>query len=137
MRIVPYSTAHGVPFGASEESVVSILGSEFQKKLSREGLIELVYEAYTFRLSRDEQVLVEATLDSEYFEIEGCRLHSTKKNEISFVEMGYAVAKLDNVSFEAHGFIVSPKFGVAFDPHFPSWLTVFAKGELNAWRNLA
>jgi hypothetical protein len=137
MRIVPYISAHGVSFGSSEESVVSILGSEFKRQFNRTGQIELIYDAYTFRLSRDEQVFVEATIDSECFEIEGCTLHSTKMNEISFAELGFTVAKLDNQSFEAQGFIVSPKFGVAFDPHFPSWLTVFAKGELNAWQNLA
>lgn len=135
MRILPYTNIDQVSFGSSEETVVSILGSKFTRKANEIGQVELAYENSTFRFLKVENILVEVTVNSEYFQIDDYCLSAG--SEIAFVELGYFVAKFDQDSFEAQGFIVSPKFGIAFDPHFPSWLTVFSKSELGAWQKLA
>lgn len=137
MRVIPYISFADIPFGSNEEAVISMCGSADRRGIDRLGRLELKYASQTFRLSGDARVLVEVTACSEYFEIENCTLPNSKRPEIAFVELGYAVAKLDQDSFLAHGFIVSPRFGIAFDPHGPPYLTVFARSELSAWKDMA
>jgi hypothetical protein len=137
MRVIPYISIADIPFGCTEEVVISTCGVPHRREIDRLERLELVYESQTFRLAGDTGKLVEVTACSEYFEIDNCKMPNSKRNEVAFVELGYAVARLDQDSFLAHGFFVSPRFGIAFDPHFPPYLTIFARSELYAWQNAA
>jgi hypothetical protein len=137
MRIVPYLSVAGVPFGSTEEDIHQLLGTASKREVSRLKRLELTYDSCVFRLSEEDGRLIESTANSEYFEMHGLTLPGAKSREVAFVELGYAVAKLDTESFLCHGFFVSPAFGLAFDPHFPMYLTVFAKSELVGWQDAA
>ncbi len=136
MKLVPYQSAEGVAFGSSEAEVVAAMGTPRSRVVDPLGQLELRYDIATFRFSPDDQCLVEATLSSEYFEIRGCVLPPNGRGEVAFVELGYVIAKLDSASFSSVGFIVSPAFGLAFDPHHAPHLTVFARTQLERWTNI-
>ena len=136
MNVRPYQSAAGVAFGSSEAEAVSLLGPPLARKVDSQKKVELEYRDAVFRFSPEEGSLIEATLSSEYFEIEGCSLPRKEPAEVAFVELGYVVAKLDPASFSSVGFVVSPAFGLAFDPHHASHLTVFARSELAFWTAL-
>lgn len=135
MHLTPYIEVTGVPFGAAETLVLSNLGAAHRRTVDYLGRLELAFEARAFRFSAQTGLFVEATLCSEYFQIDGCALPGAKGGEAAFVELGFTVAKLDADSFERNGFIVSPRFGVAFDPHHAPFLTAFARSELPEWSN--
>lgn len=137
MRVVPYVSTAGVLFGSKEEDICNALGQPSRREYNRLEQLELIYDFCTFRLSKAEGKLVEATANSECFEIEGLRFPGKGCREIAFVELGYAIAKLDKESFLCHGFVVSPAFGLAFDPQFHPYLTVFARTELPGWQDVA
>lgn len=42
----------------------------------------------------------------------------------------------DSQAFERAGFIVSPRWGIAFDPHDGGWVTALAAHCLPQWRAL-
>jgi hypothetical protein len=133
MLVIPYISANAISFGSTYEDVIAKLGGSFSEKRNRLNQRELVYEYSTYRFSDKENVLVEVTLNDEYFMIEGCCLDGAKVPELAFVNLGYVVAKLDPKSFVKNGFIVSPRYGIAFDPHYPSHVTAFASEELELW----
>jgi hypothetical protein len=138
MNVRPYHSAVGVTFGSSEGEATATLGPPLKRMLNSLDQVELWYPNATLRFSGDGERMIEATLSSEYFEIEGCAaLTPGKPGGIAFVELGYAIAKLDPASFIAQGFFVSPAFGLAFDPHHAPHLTVFAHAELAHWRRLS
>jgi hypothetical protein len=56
--------------------------------------------------------------------------------EIGFADLGFFVAKHDLNSFEASGFVVSPKYGIAFDSHHNHFLTIFCEADLKEWEKL-
>lgn len=134
MQITPYIASCNLLFGAIESEIVAKHGQPNRRSTTRSNKIELIYPSNTFRLCGASGELVELTTDSEYFKIDGCQLPGDKRTEVAFVELGYVVAKLDQDAFLAHGFVVSPKFGIAFDPRYPCHLTAFAKSELAVWQ---
>lgn len=136
MHIVPYTSVSGVKFGSSESEVAAAFGPPRSRDVQPDGRIELSYDQHIFRFST-RSTLVEVTASSEYFEVVGCSLPSFKRREIAFVDLGYVVAKLDESSFECHGFFVSPKFGILFDAHHQPHLTAFSRSELGALQELA
>ena len=42
----------------------------------------------------------------------------------------------DALMFERAGFVVSPSFGLAFDPQCPSWVTALARHCIAEWKAL-
>lgn len=137
MRIVPYVSIAEMPFGCDEAVVLAAFGKPHQRELNRHQRLELAYGSHSFRFAREGGALVEVTASAASLAIAGCVLPGATRAELAFVELGYAMAKLDPGSFLAHGFIVSPRFGMAFDPHAPSFVTAFARSELAGWQDLA
>ena len=138
MKVTPYIDILGAPFGALQEAVLTAFGAPMSESVNRLNQSELSYKDVTFRFSpQPEGKLIEATVCSEFFQIKGCNISPNHMREISFRELGFVVAKLDIDSFVAQGFIVSPKFGLAFDPNDECALTVFSRSELAEWQRLA
>lgn len=137
MKVVPYESAWGAPFGSSCQDVSAIFGAPQRiSSATAKKRLEYHYPSVIFRFD-DQLRLVEATADVEYVDVEGCSMPGAARAEVAFVELGFVIAKLDNASFSTFGFLVSPMFGVAFDPECRHWLTAFAASELSKWQEAA
>lgn len=53
---------------------------------------------------------------------------------IVFPSLAEFVRENDPRCFERAGFVISPRYGIAFDPQCPSWVTALAEHCLEAWR---
>lgn len=53
---------------------------------------------------------------------------------ILFPSLAEFVRENDPDCFERAGFLISPRYGIAFDPQCPSWVTALASHCLDAWR---
>ncbi len=53
---------------------------------------------------------------------------------VPFSALGSFIQNQDPAMFEKAGFIVSPRFGLAFDPDCPTWVTALAEHCLDSWR---
>ena len=118
----------GICFGSLEATIIEIHGKPERDGENRLGSKELIFPDKIFRLRPSDGGLHEVTLDSEYFQLEG--------REIGFADLGFFVAKHDLNSFEASGFVVSPKYGIAFDSHDNQFLTIFCEADLMEWEKL-
>lgn len=127
MRIVPYSNILNISFGSTESAVIKILGDPQRKNESSLGDTELIYSDKIFRFEPENGAFHEATLNSEYFDFLG--------QEVAFAKLGFLIAKNDLESFEENGFLVSPKYGIAFDPNDRFFLTAFCREDLERWKN--
>jgi hypothetical protein len=56
---------------------------------------------------------------------------------VPFASLAPFLREHDPGTFRAGGFIVSPAFGIAFDPSDSNWLTALAAHALPEWRKLA
>jgi len=54
--------------------------------------------------------------------------------DVPFAGLEEFVRGEDASMFERAGFLVSPKFGLAFDPHCPTWVTALAAHCIDTWR---
>nr|WP_255719382.1 hypothetical protein [Pelomonas sp. P8] len=55
---------------------------------------------------------------------------------VPFATLGAFVRAQDADAFERAGFIVSPRYGVAFVPDEPDWVTALAQHCIPTWRAL-
>jgi hypothetical protein len=127
MKVQPYTTVGEVAFGADAGGVVAILGKPQRKTTDRLGRTELHYPELVVRLSGAE--VVEISVDARVVEF--------PEVAVPFHNLAQFLRQQDTTTFDAAGFVVSPGYGVAMDPHFPAWVTVFCRGELVAWRKHA
>ena len=137
MKIIPYEHVSGVAFGASPKKASAIFGKPEQTaRRTDDRRLEVVFPSLVCRFDARSR-LVEVTASSDSFEIQGCRIRPNKGRTVAFSQLGFAVGKLDPASFIVNGFIVSPRFGIAFDPDQPNCVTAFSKSELVGWEKLA
>ncbi len=125
MKILPYTEAGGIAFGWNIDPVILKLGNPPTRRTDRLGRQELDYGGIIIRLDKESQKVVEITLDQEELEL--------VSRKILFTELAAYVSECDPSAFESHGFLVSPRFGLAFDSHDRSFLTLFAESELEKW----
>jgi hypothetical protein len=55
---------------------------------------------------------------------------------VPFASLGAVIREQDPQAFDRAGFLVSPRFGVAFDPSEPCWMTALAGHCLAQWAAL-
>ena len=127
MRLQPFSVVDGVPFSVSREEVLRIYGSPLREGRNGVGLNELDYEDVVFRFQdcgRLEKVTAQAPV---------LNLGTVA---VPFGALERFVRENDPSMFERAGFLVSPTFGVAFDPQCPSWVTALAAHCIGEWQAL-
>src|SRR5687768_12299342 len=133
MKIVPYEHVSGAVFGASPKKVSAILGTpEHTARRTNDRRLEVTFPRLVCRFDARSR-LVEVTACSDSFEIRGCRIGPKRGRTVPFAQLGFAVGKLDPASFIVLGFIVSPRFGITFDPDQPNYITAFDRSELSFW----
>jgi len=126
MRVNPYISVNDILFGSSKSLILDVLGQPIRLGKSRIGDIEMTYDDIIFRLSPDTLELIEVSANAPVLLVE---------NEIGkFEDLPVFLEKNDPDAFQTHGFYVSTRFGIAFDPYFPSWVTAFPSTALSFWQ---
>lgn len=127
MQLDPFVSVNGLPFSATREQVLRRYGKPVQEGFNIVGLVELDYGSTVFRFQssgRLEEVTQQATtvdLGAAVIPFEALHDH---------------VRHHDLGVFERAGFVVSPRFGLAFDPASERWVTALAAHCLDEWRAL-
>ncbi|GDY36444.1 hypothetical protein [Acidovorax sp. NB1] len=127
IRVVAYKTVGAVGFEIDRNELEEILGPSDRQVKSRIWALELHYAAGVYRFGQDGK-LKEVSIDSSQLEIEG--------ESVSFTGLKLFFEQCDDELFARYGFLVSPRFGMAFDQHYPSWVTAFTHSELSLWRSI-
>lgn len=123
----PYRSINEILFNSPEPEVIARLGLPNINGVNSIGLKELDYGESVYRFDSSEK-LVEVTVNLEELAL--------NSEVVKFSELEDYLTKNDVSIFNKFGFIVSPKFGLAFDPDHKHWITFFRETELEDWRNI-
>jgi hypothetical protein len=125
MKLEPFVRVDETSFSTTEQHIVAVRGQPIGRSRNSVALTELDYGDVVFRF-QDSGRLEEITKRAPVL------LVGTQA--VLFPSLAAFVRENDSSAFERAGFLVSPKLGVAFDPHCPSWVTALAKHCLDTWR---
>lgn len=128
MRIEPYLSVDGVPFTISEQEVRKRWGPPLKAGRNAIGLTELDYGTVVYRF-QDSGRLEEITKA-------GPALHFGKV-AVPFVLLPAFIRAHDPEAFERAAYLVSPRYGLAFVPGSPPWVTALARHCIDAWRAMS
>jgi hypothetical protein len=127
MRLEPFASVDGTPFTVAPEDVVREYGVPPRQARNAVGLNELDYGDKVFRF-QDSGRLEEVTARVQVLHLGTLA--------IPFGALEPFVRSHDPSLFERAGFIVSPRFGLAFAPPGGCWVTALAAHCLDEWRSL-
>ncbi|MGR4871948.1 hypothetical protein ACIPRI_24130 [Variovorax sp. LARHSF232] len=125
MNIDPFVSVDDMPFSASMDHVLQARGTPAATCRNGVGLNELDYGDAIYRF-QDCGRLEEMTMRAPMVHIGGI--------EMAFGELAAFVRDRDPSAFEKADFVISPRFGLAFAPDCPPWVTALARHCLEAWR---
>jgi hypothetical protein len=125
MKLEPFVLVDSTPFSASREELIAERGQPFTELRNGVGLNELDYGSVIYRF-QDCGRLEEITTRAPVVYIGAV--------DVPFTALESFVKGNDSSAFERAGFIVSPKFGLAFDPNCPDWVTALAAHCIESWR---
>lgn len=127
MTLQPFSAVDGVPFSVSREEVLRVRGKPMRAARNAIGLNELDYHDVVFRF-QDCGRLEEVTAQAPVLNL--------GRVAVPFASLERFIRDNDPAAFERAGFLVSPGFGLAFDPRCASWVTALAEHCIGEWRAL-
>ena len=124
MKLDPFVQVDGTPFSASAADILRSRGQPWRSQRNGVGLNELDYGDVVYRF-QDCGRLEEITLEAKVVTI--------GKVAVPFEALAAFLRNQDAAAFERAGFLVSPAFGLAFDPAEPFWVTALASHCLPQW----
>lgn len=127
MKLDPYVAVDDVPFTASIDSLLRAKGPPGRRERNEVGLDALDYGRAVYRF-QDNGRLEEVTVDSPAV--------AFGTVTVPFGALAAFVRVQDPQAFERAGFLVSPRFGLAFDPRDGRWVTALAAHAIAQWRTL-
>jgi len=127
MRLEPFQRVHGRAFSVTRADVVASLGPPHRQSQNGVGLYELDYGTVVYRFQLSGR-LEEVTADAPVLHVDNV--------SVPFTGLATFVCSHDAAAFRRAGFVVSPRFGLAFDPREPSWVTALARHCLPQWEAL-
>lgn len=132
MRLRPFVKVDDTPFDVSRAQIESTWGAPRSTVTRGVGLIELDYGRAVFRFQVSSGRLEEVTERAPVIYL------VTKDGvvDVPFSTLGTFVRQRDSEIFERAGFVVSPRFGLAFVPDEPDWVTALAAHCIATWRRL-
>ena len=125
MKIDPFVSVDETPFSASREDILNARGRPSRSCRNGVGLHELDYGDVVYRFQdcgRLEEVTMRATT------------LTLGEIDIPFEALSDYLRAHDPSMFEKADFLVSPRFGLAFAPDCPPWITALARHCLESWR---
>lgn len=125
MKLEPYVLVDTTPFSASREQIMAQRGQPLKELRNGVGLNELDYGTVVYRF-QDSGRLEEVSMRA--------RVVYIGTVDVPFAGLEMFVWAEDESAFERAGFIVSPKFELAFAPNCPTWVTALAAHCIDTWR---
>ena len=127
MKLQPFVKVDETPFSISSAEILQARGAPVRMCRNAIGLNELDFGSVVFRF-QDSGRLEEITMQAPIVDFGPVA--------VPFAALRSFVRDQDPSWFERAGFVVSPKFGLAFDPNCRAWVTALAEHCLDAWRAL-
>lgn len=127
MKLAPYVQVDDTPFSASSADIVRTYGRPWRSLRNEVGLNELDYGDVVYRF-QDCGRLEEITLQAQVVTLGNVA--------VPFETLAAFIRRQDPDAFERAGFLVSPEFGLAFDPDEPFWVTALARHCIPEWKAL-
>jgi len=127
MHLDPFLRVDDVDFSATHDDIVRLRGAPMSVQRNEVGLTALDYGSVVYHL-QDSGRLEEITLQAAVVQIGNVA--------VPFSTLAAFVRSSDSQAFERAGFLVSPRYGLAFDPAEPCWVTALAADCLDEWRAL-
>ena len=127
MKLDPYVQVDSAPFTLSSRDVLRARGEPWRALRNDVGLNEMDYGDVVYRF-QDSGRLEEITLQAEVVHIGNVA--------VPFESLAAFIRGQDPEAFERAGFLISPQFGMAFDPSEPFWVTALARHCLPEWKSL-
>lgn len=125
MRIDPYLCADGTPFTATRADILAAWGTPLREGRNVVELDEMDYGEVVFRF-QDSGRLEEITRRAPVVHFGAVA--------VPFGSLRGFLAEQDGEMFERAGFVVSPRYGLAFVPWNPDWVTALAQHCIGTWR---
>jgi hypothetical protein len=127
MRLDPFVSVDGHAFSLSRDAVLQSHGRPLRQDRNGVGLNELDYGGIVFRF-QDNGRLEEITTEARVIDLGAIA--------VPFGSLQAFIGEHDDDAFRRAGFLVSPRFGLAFDAKEPFWVTALARHCLPQWRAL-
>jgi hypothetical protein len=127
MRLEPFQSVDDLPFSATSDEVRERCGPPDREGVNAAALHELDYGHVVFRFQASGR-LEEVTKP-------GAVLHLGAL-AVPFASLESFIATQDPQAFVRAGYVVSPRFGLAFVPGQPPWVTALARHCIDTWRAL-
>lgn len=127
MHLEPYARVDGTPFTATRADVLRAHGSPLSELRNEVGLTALDFGGVVYRF-QDNGRLEEITTRAEVLHLGTVA--------VPFRDLAAFVRSNDASSFDRAGFLVSPRYGIAFVPGEPCWVTALARHCLGEWEAL-
>ena len=125
MYRIPYLLVDRLPFVARQEQVRRHYGQPLRRERLEIGLQTLDYGSWVARFQASGQ-LEEVTKRAPALFL--------LRQRVLFADLDRFVRQHDAGFFVRGGFVVSPRFGLAFVPDEPDWVTALAAHCIPAWR---
>jgi len=127
LKLQPYIQVDATPFTVSPEDLLRRRGRPWRAQRNDVGLNEMDYGDVVYRF-QDGGRLEEVTLQAQVIAFGNV--------VVPFEALAAFVRDQDEDAFERAGFLVSPRFGLAFDPSEPCWVTALARHCIPEWEAL-
>ena len=127
MKLVPFVRIDDVAFSLTPAQLRVRRGPPHRSDRNGVGLDEMDYGDVVFRFQASGR-LEEVTKRASLIELPQASV------PLPFLE-GFLLDQ-DPASFERVGFVVSPRFGLAYAPDSPGWITALAEHCIDTWRAL-
>lgn len=128
MHLVPYTRVDDTPFSTTPAQLLARLGPPRRRARNDVQLDELDYGDVVYRF-QDSGRLEEVTRRTPVLHLE--------QLAVPFAALEGFVRSQDPEAFERAGFLVSPRYGLAFVPRDPDWVTALAVHCIPTWRALS
>ena len=127
MNLTPYEQVNETPFSTTPAEILQRRGEPWRSSRNDVGLNEMDYLDVVYRF-QDCGRLEEITLQAEVVTLGNIA--------VPFASLAAFVREHDGQVFERAGFLVSPRYGLAFDPDQPYWVTALARHCIGEWEAL-
>jgi hypothetical protein len=127
MKLDPFVQVDDAPFTLTREALSRTRGEPWRALRNDVGLNEMDYGDVVYRF-QDNGRLEEITREAKVLHLGNVA--------VPFEQLAACVRAQDAEVFERAGFLISPRFGLAFDPSQPYWVTALARHCLPQWRGL-
>ncbi|HEY9107087.1 MAG TPA: hypothetical protein VIN58_10460 [Roseateles sp.] len=127
-QLTPFLAFDGIPFSLDLETLIAEQGLPGRCRCNAVALNEYDYGHSVYRF-QDSGRLEEITKRTPLLQIGAV--------VVPFAALGEFVRGQDGSAFERAGFLVSPRYGLAFVPEEPDWVTALARHCIPTWEALA